>query len=463
MIRRLHLFFHRLTNIGVETNSDLPLVEQFSTKVMNQGAFCMVLLVCVVALLGYINDEPSAILMLVFVPLQLLILVLNNYQKYFLAKLHITVVLPIFVVIFLILFGNKSGIQSFIIFFSVYALIIYQQYPEYYKVRFFNILYLFVLFAAGVYYNYLFPSILAESVHGYESYLFISINFLVVLWGFERFGYLTTIHTDILNNKNQELEKQNQELLKLVQENNTKTKLLSVVTHDLRGAAFTFNNLTKRINYLIRNNEPEMILTLGNFFEEKGEKLIFNIENLLSWIISQQESIEVDHSTIHLRKTVEDVIENLHFVANEKNISIINHIETPTLIHSDVNILKVIIHNIISNAIKYSHEKSKVDVEFTLETNFYNIMITDEGEGMAQEKLDLLQQQEDVIGKISNQGYGIVLSICFSFIKALNGKLLFEKRRENGIIVTIQLPNSKETSIESENLHFGDRLKKVEN
>lgn len=424
-----------ISEIGIR--SDMTYLDKLSIRVINRSAFFLSCALILSTFLGSLVKDPHPFFSLIFLPLGFISFIFHYYGKYIWSRFYALIVIPIFLFGCFILYGSSSGIQYLFLIFVMAGIPFFKKS----KHTILHTTYISSLYFIGVFYNKNYKNPLESSVAEWEYLIFQTITFLFIIWTIITFYNTTTKQADDLKIKNKELARQNRALQDAIDQNNIKTQLLSVLTHDLRGSAYTFNNLTNKVNYLIQKNEPNQLLAFGSHFEEQGEKLIHNIENLLAWIKTQQEVMNAELHDVQPRKIVEKVIEDLRPAAREKSITISNKIDSVGAIHSDRNLLKIIIQNLIHNSIKYSPENTCVIIDLKSTNTFHNIIIKDQGKGMSQAEIDVLHSSKKKINnKITNHGYGIGLNICLSFVKVLKGELIFEKRKERGLQVTIQLP-----------------------
>ncbi|MBK9106026.1 MAG: sensor histidine kinase [Saprospiraceae bacterium] len=112
---------------------------------------------------------------------------------------------------------------------------------------------------------------------------------------------------------------------------------------------------------------------------------------------------------------------------------------------SDKNILRNILYNLISNAVKYSDEGKKIICRIRLEEEIFLIQITDEGVGIPPEDQKHIGSRFFRASNVVNvPGTGLGLNIVLSYLHALKGNLEFESQQGVGTTFTITLPLSYE-------------------
>jgi signal transduction histidine kinase len=204
-------------------------------------------------------------------------------------------------------------------------------------------------------------------------------------------------NTDIAVQK-EEILKQKEELVKI---NRAKDQVFSVISHDLRGP---FATIQSSLDMLRKGDleEGDLPQVFENFQLEVG--LISQmINNLLNWANSQQDGIKTTFERLDLYAAVDDILTIDALMANGKKQSLTHQKSGSSLwINADLNHVKIIIHNLIGNAVKFTPENGRIDIFYTDENEFAAIHIADNGIGITPEKMEKLFK---VVGK-SISAYG---------------------------------------------------------
>lgn len=243
--------------------------------------------------------------------------------------------------------------------------------------------------------------------------------------------------------KNKIIANQKEHLDKL---NATKDKLFSIVSHDLRSSV----NALKTSNSTLQENlENKNIDNLHQLIQNNGA--IVNgayglLDNLLHWSLLQTKQGFFEITQQRLFFIVEQVAFNYKHVFLGKNIAFTNSVSKKDTAFADQESLKIIIRNLLDNAIKFSEPESAIAIYTKQEdTSFCHLVIEDSGMGMTNEtRLQLLEdsnllnkkEHEDVIGT------GLGLQLCKSLIKKNNGKFSIESELGKGSKMIISLPKT---------------------
>jgi signal transduction histidine kinase len=221
----------------------------------------------------------------------------------------------------------------------------------------------------------------------------------------------------LLDKKNQQLDIVNSQLSMA---NQTKTKLFSIISHDLRSPVsqlFTF----LRIQHLNPKqiSEEEKVAHQQKLMASAG-KLLTTMEDLLLWSKSQLENFELALEEIDIHQLLEESISQMQNQADANNVEIkIGDVQLNTM-QSDQNLLFIVLRNLLQNAINhtYNHTSILVNTGFDEEKKPF-ISIINKGDILSQEKIEELLNSQNVESKSS--GYGLV--IVKELLQKLSGTL----------------------------------------
>jgi PAS domain S-box-containing protein len=228
--------------------------------------------------------------------------------------------------------------------------------------------------------------------------------------------------------------------------NATKDKLFSIIAHDLRSP---FNNIlgfSELLTETIKNTEvakSEKYLSLMN---SSAKNTLVLLDNLLNWAKSQTGQIKIKSEKINLHSIIRDILEQSNSIAKTKNISL-NQTESGEIeVYSDENILKTVLRNLISNAIKFTNQGGKIDVFVISKQNQVEITISDNGVGINNEtckKLFNISTNISTSGTANEKGSSLGLVLCKEFVEKLGGNIWVESEEGKGSDFKFTLPLNK--------------------
>ena len=232
----------------------------------------------------------------------------------------------------------------------------------------------------------------------------------------------------MVQERTRDIQYQNQSILmqkeELNQLNTVKDKLLSVISHDLRGPIAAVSGLlgllkSGHLNY-------QELITQSNRLDNEVHSLTYLLDNLLSWSKSQMQGIKLNVETFQLRKVVDDCLTTAQPVSRQKKISVHNQVDSECYVSTDVNFLQLVIRNLVMNALKFTHENGEISITSENQEDQVLISVNDNGVGMSAEELDMLfnnQTHYSKMGTSNEAGTGIGLLLCKEFIELDGGQI----------------------------------------
>ena len=242
-----------------------------------------------------------------------------------------------------------------------------------------------------------------------------------------------------LRNKNLELTTRDIELIKL---NNTKDKLFSIISHDLKNPISSFNTLAEMFfdNYH-QLNEDERI-NFAYEIKNSSSNTLSLLEELLAWSLFQTKGVEFFPENVNI---TEIILREIHLQkdnAIKKQIDIVFKSDIKIFAFCDKEMFSIIIRNLINNAIKFSHIQSKIHIDIVEKIENIVVSVEDIGAGIAQERKDKIfsKSLQSSLGTNKEQGHGIGLLLCKEFIEMNNGEITFESNIGKGSKFYFTLP-----------------------
>lgn len=229
----------------------------------------------------------------------------------------------------------------------------------------------------------------------------------------------------------------------LSQLNSVKDKLFSIISHDLRNPLATMQSflklITKHHEKLNEEEKKKMIKEAQDSLDYLNELLY----NVLQWSKSQMQLLAFNPEKLKAKTALEKNIRLLYLQAHMKQVQIEQSISEAHFIYADKEMLDFILRNLISNAIKFSHKNSTIQLITEQDEQHIYIHVIDEGIGMSSQTLEQLQTaslSNSRRGTAKERGTGLGLLICKEFIAKHKGELVIAQREIKGSQFTVKLP-----------------------
>ncbi|MEM7381627.1 MAG: tetratricopeptide repeat-containing sensor histidine kinase, partial [Bacteroidota bacterium] len=282
---------------------------------------------------------------------------------------------------------------------------------------------------------------LAEQRQYVNAALCILLVFIVVTFLVHRGQKIQRKLNVELKTKQQKLKVRESELQ---DSNETKTKLFSIIGHDLRGPIGALQGLLKMFSDgEIKKSE---FLDFIPKLNDDVDHIYFTLNNLLSWGHTQMNGAVTKPTVVALDSLVNENINLLSEIAKKKSIKVISKIPENTHTWSDTNQIDIVIRNLISNSLKFTPENGMVTIAAAEKTDHWEISVRDTGVGMDKITLDKLFSKNSNLttyGTNNEKGTGLGLSLCKEMVEKNNGKIWVDSALRKGSTFFFTLPKPK--------------------
>ncbi|MFY9151758.1 MAG: two-component regulator propeller domain-containing protein [Prolixibacteraceae bacterium] len=227
--------------------------------------------------------------------------------------------------------------------------------------------------------------------------------------------------------------------------NASKDKFFSIIAHDLKNPFNSIIGFSEILQNEIKSKNYEVIEEFAGLINISAVQAMRLLENLLAWANSQRGKIVFNPETINLYELLEEEYSMLNDLAKSKNILLKTAFPENITIVADKNMLKTILRNLISNAIKFTPKNGKIDVKASMVNQFLEISVSDNGIGMtreAKEKLFKIDTNQSTYGTENEKGTGLGLILCKEFIEKHHGQIWVESEPGKGSEFKFRLPIS---------------------
>lgn len=259
--------------------------------------------------------------------------------------------------------------------------------------------------------------------------------------------------TLILKEAIQKLEKTKSELdnsLKREQElNSMKTKFISIASHEFRTPLSTILSSLSLMEKYNELNELEK----RNKHNDRIKKSIKNLTEILNDILSvnkiEEGKVVVNPETFNIRSFINELILDLHGLLKPgQTINLSTDKIENEFIFQDPKLLRHIIVNLLTNAIKFSSENSPIEISLKMDNSEIYFSIKDSGIGIPKNDHKKLFTRFFRSSNVDNiQGTGLGLSIVLQYVNYLKGNIKFSSEVGKGSVFNVNLPRNLKLQI----------------
>lgn len=246
--------------------------------------------------------------------------------------------------------------------------------------------------------------------------------------------------------------------IRLQKLNQDKNRLFSIVSHDLKGPFNSILNLIEMINSDLEINEEQKREFLQFIYDSAKQQLEL-IHDMLDWSKIDSGLLEFNPTYVNLYQVIEKILLSYKGQIYRKEIKVELQFYKNLLVFFDKNYLKVVLSNLISNAIKFSHKQGKIIISAEESKEFSKIKIQDFGIGMSERYINLIlnsPQNISKLGTFGEKGTGLGLKLCYDIINSHFGKFTIASSSREGTTIELLFKKPKH-----EIIYYDNKLDKL--
>ncbi|MDF2187569.1 tetratricopeptide repeat-containing sensor histidine kinase [Paraflavitalea sp. CAU 1676] len=259
-------------------------------------------------------------------------------------------------------------------------------------------------------------------------YLFLLTSALILLLAVLMYrSYLTR------KKANQQLNLLNKQL---TEANSSKTKILGIISHDLRSPVSSLFHFLQLKKIRKGQQDPKEQEAFDQKISQSAENLLETMEDLLIWSKSQMEQFEPVMENLDVEDIFDEIIDLHTTAAANKQIRLLKD-QIPYLeIHTDPNFVRIILRNLVSNAIKFTPPHGTVTLSASRENNLILLHVSDSGPGISPADINNIFEWNS----IRSDSSGLGLKLVREFTERLSGQLTVVSGNGKGAEFTVGLP-----------------------
>lgn len=211
----------------------------------------------------------------------------------------------------------------------------------------------------------------------------------------------------------------------LCRSNESKDKLFSILSHDLKSPFSGFLGLSKELAGNADEMEKSEISEIASVMYNSSVEMFDMLTKLLDWSRLQSGRYEFQIEEVEPYMEIESLRKLFNTVSAQKSICIKNNVSKSLILKTDRNAVTTVLRNLIDNALKFTETDGTVTINSVTRDNFAEISVIDSGIGLNQETIKKLFSSSSgfsSIGTAGEKGSGLGLQICKDFIYRLGGE-----------------------------------------
>ncbi len=266
--------------------------------------------------------------------------------------------------------------------------------------------------------------------------IILSISWMFIFYRLAKIQHLKIQSQEALMEREDSLHKLNA----------TKDKLFSIIAHDLINPFNSIIGFSTMLNQQMKLKDYDGIEEYAEIIQNSSNRAMDLLSNLLEWSRLQSGRIAFNPSQCDFNRMVTDTILLLQDSAQAKSITITNELHSNFSVFVHKEMIKTVLRNLITNAIKFTRPKGEIIVSAHQSDDEIIIKVCDNGIGIPSEHLSKLFQVSETyssLGTAQEKGTGLGLPLCKDFIDMHKGRIWVESEVGKGSCFIFSLPLSK--------------------
>ncbi|KML11067.1 histidine kinase [Bacillus safensis] len=217
-------------------------------------------------------------------------------------------------------------------------------------------------------------------------------------------------------------------------------EFLANVSHELRTPLSYMKGYAEGIEEGIIDQKKGM-----QIIQDEATRLSRLVHDLLDLAQLEGDSYPLTTEPIVFAQLIHDVLDQMAFFADKKNITLKRKLEEDCIVYGDSDRLQQVIRNLLDNAILYTPSGKSISIELQVHQSVAELRVTDEGNGIPKEDLPHVSERFYRVNKARTRkdgGSGLGLAIVYQIIKKHHGTFDIQSEPGIGTTAIIQLPNA---------------------
>lgn len=237
------------------------------------------------------------------------------------------------------------------------------------------------------------------------------------------------------------LHRYDEQSKKMAEMDRFKTRLLSIIGHDVRNPMATLLSLIEVASE--GDIDPEELNELRKYMKMQIGASMELLNNLVDWGVQNHDG-QPQTEKIEANDLLNTVLTGASVMAARKGITLKQETSTPVMVQIDANMIRFVIRNLVQNAIKFTDQGS-ISVGCIERPSSVDLYVRDTGSGMTSEQVLHLfdwTNRNSTKGTRGESGSGLGLIMCKEFVDAHGGDILVDSKPGVGTMITVRIPRT---------------------
>jgi PAS domain S-box-containing protein len=221
----------------------------------------------------------------------------------------------------------------------------------------------------------------------------------------------------------------------LRESNSTKERLLSIIAHDIRNPFNTIIGFSDLLKDYLKSNQTGKLMETADIIMNSAIQTHNMLENMLDWASLHKENLHADPTNFQLSALIEKIKIEESARISSKFLNLSVDIDKAIFIRADINMTRIVVRNLVSNAIKFTPRFGNITISANQEDGFIITRVKDSGIGIRPELLQKLfssTMNHSRRGTDHEPGTGLGLTICRELVTMNGGRIWAESSEHEG-------------------------------
>ena len=219
--------------------------------------------------------------------------------------------------------------------------------------------------------------------------------------------------------------------------------ILHILVHDIRGPLGNIQNIA-RAQKGRNSDEMELVRSFSALIEKIAGSTLHMMESMIETLKVTSGGFIIEPKTVNLQSFFNNVLSSFSNSLKEKQVTLeTEYPDDDITLEIDEVKFRLVIQNLVTNAIKFTPNKGKINIRMFSDQDYVVIEITDTGIGISQENIEKIFEKFSPVrrdGLRGEKSFGLGLSITKKIVELHNGTINVESQIRKGTKFTIQLP-----------------------
>ena len=228
--------------------------------------------------------------------------------------------------------------------------------------------------------------------------------------------------------------------------NASKDRFFSILSHDLRNSSGSIKGYLDLLIQIYADLSAEEMAVHLNDLRKAATHHNDTLNEILEWARAQQGKMDFKPEPINLIEVLNEQVGFIAVAAKNKELELIVDCPEQVMPYADLKMVKTILRNLLSNALKFSHRNNKIILAARQLPNQVEIRVTDFGVGMREENSERvfdITVKIQQYGTEDEPGTGLGLKLVAELVARNNGQIRVESELGKGTSFFVSLPIEK--------------------